>query len=110
MKVLFNTDKTISGSEKGQHYFTSMVEERLRNYEADITRVEVHLSDENGKKEGPNDVRCLLETRIGGRQPLAVSSQANTVEHALSTAIDKLSATLETTLGKMHSHKKQVKI
>jgi hypothetical protein len=106
MKSQFNTDKTISGNEKDQYYFTSLIEEGLKIFESHITRIEVHLSDENGKKEGLNDMRCLLETRMEGRQPLAVSCQADTVELAMSGAIDKLTASLETIIGRMQNHKK----
>ncbi len=106
MKIQFNTDKTISGNEKDQYYFTSLIEEGLKIFESHITRIEVHLSDENGKKEGLNDMRCLLETRMEGRQPLAVSCQADTVELAMSGAIDKLTAYLEAIIGRMQNHKK----
>jgi hypothetical protein len=106
MKIQFNTDKTISGNEKDQYYFTSLIEEGLKIFESHITRIEVHLSDENGKKEGLSDMRCLLETRMEGRQPLAVSCQADTVELAMSGAIDKLTASLETIIGRMQNHKK----
>lgn len=108
MKIQFNTDKTIPGNEKDQHYFNSLIAEGIKNFESHITRIEVHLSDENGKKEGLNDMRCLLETRIEGRQPLAVSCKANTVELAVSGAIDKLTASLETTIGRIQNHKKQL--
>lgn len=104
MKIQFNTDKTIPGNEKDQHYFNSLIEEGLKNFESHITRIEVHLSDENGKKEGLNDIRCLLETRIEGRQPLAVSCQTDTVELAVSGAIDKLTASLETIIGRIQNH------
>jgi ribosome-associated translation inhibitor RaiA len=106
MIIQLNTDKTISGNEKNQHYFTSMIEEGLKIFKSHITRIEVHLSDENGKKEGLSDMRCLLETRMEGRQPLAVSCQADTVELAMSGAIDKLTASLETIIGRMQDHKK----
>lgn len=86
-----------------------MIEEGLEEFESHITRIEVHLSDENGKKEGLDDMRCLLETRIEGRQPLAVSFQANTVELSVSGAVNKLTASLEAILGKMQSHKRTTK-
>jgi len=104
MKIQFNTDKTIIGDEKHEDYFTSLVVERLKRYQSHITRIEVHLSDENGKKEGLRDMRCLLEARIEGRQPIAVSCQADTLERAVSGAIDKLKASLETILGRMQNH------
>ncbi len=104
MKIQFNTDKTIRGSERDEQYFTSLIEEELKNFESHITRIEVHLSDENGEKDGVNDIRCLLETRLEGRKPIAVSSQADTAEMATSGAIDKLKASLDTILGKIKNH------
>ncbi|TXD48634.1 HPF/RaiA family ribosome-associated protein [Polaribacter sp. IC073] len=104
MKIQFNTDKTISGNEKGESYFTNLIAEGLKNNESHITRVEVYLSDENGKKEGLHNMRCLLEARIEGRQPLAVSCKADTLELAISGAIDKLTSSLETILGRLQSH------
>jgi hypothetical protein len=57
----------------------------------------VHLSDENGKKEGYNDIQCILEARIEGRDPIAVRCDADTAKNAVLGAIDKTS--LETILG-----------
>ena len=48
-----------------------------------ITRVEVHLSDENGDKDGQNDMRCMMEARLEGRQPIAVTHQAATLDEAV---------------------------
>ncbi|MFT6880178.1 MAG: ribosome-associated translation inhibitor RaiA [Algoriphagus sp.] len=104
MKIQFNTDKAIKGDEKHEDYFTSLMEAGLERYEAHITRIEAHLSDENGNKDGINDLRCMLEARIKGRQPIAVTCEANTLEEAVSGAIDKLIASLETILGRLQSH------
>ena len=104
MKIQFNTDKTINGDGRTQAFFTSKITEGLKKYQSHITRIEIHLSDENGKKEGVNDKRCLLETRIEDRQPIAVSCKDNTVEQAVSGAIDKVKATLETIFGRAANH------
>ena len=98
MKIQFNTDKTINGDERNQNFFTSQITEELERYQSHITRIEVHLSDENGKKDSMNDIRCLLEARLEGRQPIAVSCQDDTVELAVSGAIDKLKTFLKTIL------------
>jgi hypothetical protein len=50
MKIQFNTDKTISGDENQEDYFTSLITEKLNRFQSHITRI-VHLSDENGKKK-----------------------------------------------------------
>ncbi len=98
MKIQFNTDKTISGDERTQKYFTSQITDELKRYQPHITRIEVHLSDENGNKEGIKDKQCLLEARLEGRQPIAVTCQSETIEQAVSGAIDKLKTTFETIL------------
>jgi hypothetical protein len=104
MKIQFNTDKTINGGERNQDFFTSQIAEELDRFESYITRIEVHLSDGNGKKEGRNDIQCLLEARLKGRKPIAVSNQADTVEQAVSGTIDKLKISLETILGRIQNH------
>jgi len=104
MKIQFNTDKTINGDEKHEQYFTDIIAEELDRFESHITRIEVHLSDENGNKSGNSNMRCLLEARIEKRQPIVVSSQADTIESALSTAINKLKTSLDTILGRKQDH------
>jgi hypothetical protein len=70
-----------------------------------ITRVEVHLSDENSQKGGDEDKRCLLEARLAGLQPMAVSHQAATLPQAIDGAATKLAKALESTLGRLGSQK-----
>ncbi|MEP7269458.1 MAG: HPF/RaiA family ribosome-associated protein [Saprospiraceae bacterium] len=107
MKIQFNTDKTIHGDEMLQHHFTSLIAlivEELKRFQSHITGIEVHLSDENGGNEGLNEMLCLLEARIEGRRPIAVSYQDITVELAVSGAIDKLKTSLGSTLSKLQNH------
>jgi ribosome-associated translation inhibitor RaiA len=104
MKIQFNTDKTINGDERSQIYFTELIAETLKRFQSHITRIEVHLSDENGKKEGVNNMLCTLEGRMEGRQPIAVSCQADTVELAITGAVQKLKNSLETIIGRIKNH------
>lgn len=104
MTIQFNTDKNVNGTEEFVAPFITQIENELSRFNSHITRIEVHLSDENGKKDGPEDIRCLIEARLEGRQPVAVTYQAGNVELALSGAIEKLKASLETTLGRISNH------
>lgn len=104
MKIQFNTDRTIVGDERNEDYFSAQIAEGLERFASHITRIEVHISDQNGKKDGRNDMLCLLEARLEGRQPIAVSDQADTIEEAVSGAIDKLKTSLETILGRLQNH------
>jgi hypothetical protein len=65
--------------------------------------MEVHLSDENSdKKDGYDNMRCMIEARLEGRQPIAVTHQATTLDEAVDGAADKLTNLIETTLGRLH--------
>ena len=104
MTIQINTDKTISGEQRSGDFFSSQITEALERFESHITRIEVHLKDENGKKDGFNDISCLLEARLEGRQPIAISNQANTIDLAVAGAIDKIKSAIETIIGKSQKH------
>lgn len=104
MLVEVNTDKNIKNSERLIDYCRSMVEAELGRFEEHITRVEIHLSDENGDKGGEDDKRCLLETKLKGKAPVAVKNTASNIDDAISGAIDKIVKVLETSLDKMRNH------
>jgi len=102
MQIQVNTDGNIEGNEALATQVSSTVESALSRFSEQITRVEVHLSDENsGKKGGNEDMRCVLEARLEGRQPVAVTHQAETVDRAVDGAADKLTSLLESTLGRL---------
>lgn len=104
MIIKINTDKTLNGEERSADFFTSQIDEALERFESHISRIEVHLKDENGKKVGFNDISCMLEARLEGRQPIAVTNQANTVDLAVTGAIDKVKSAVETIVGKIQKH------
>jgi len=104
MIIQINTDKNITGSEKLTAYLESTVSGALTRFSDKISRLEVHLSDENSHKEGLNDKRCMLEARIEGMQPIAVTNQDGTMEQAIDGAIEKLKASLQTILGKLKTY------
>ncbi len=104
MTIQFNTDKTISGEKRNEAFFTAQIADELDRFQSHITRIEVHLSDENGKKEGRNDILCLLEARLEGRKPIAVSNQADTIELAVTGGIEKLTSSLEKILGRTKNY------
>lgn len=104
MTIQINTDKTITGEKRSIDFFNSQIAEALQRFESHITRIEVHLKDENGKKDGFNNVSCLIEARLEGRQPIAITNQANTIDLAVSGAIDKIKTAIETILGRIRKH------
>jgi ribosome-associated translation inhibitor RaiA len=105
MKVQVNTDASIEGHDALVTRVSGMVEQALGRFRDHITRVEAHLSDVNAGKGGQDDKRCLLEVRLQGRQPEAVSEQAATMAQAVQGACDKLVRMLDSTLGRLNEHR-----
>lgn len=104
MQIHVNTDKNIEGSARMSAYFTGTIEEALSRFNGQITRIQVHLSDENGHKEGGDDKRCLLEARLKGLKPVVVTHNAENLDIAVSGAIDKLVKSLESAVGKLRDY------
>lgn len=106
MQIQFNTDESVSGREALARHAEEVVARVLERFSSDVTRVEIHLSDSNGNKAGENDKRCLMEARVAGRQPIAVTEQANTLHQAIDGAAQKMKRSLDSTLGKLGEHQR----
>ncbi len=106
MKIQINTDNNITGREQLADHYTTVLTESLSRFSSHITRLEVHLSDENSHKEGggSEDKRCMLEARIENLKPIAVTDHAATLHQAVSGAIDKLKKSIDSSLGKLKSY------
>ena len=87
MQIQVNTDHNIHGHEALAADVTSIVTSALGRLSDHITRVEVHLSDENSnKKHGKDEIRCVMEARLESHQPIAVTQHAATVHQAVDGA------------------------
>lgn len=104
MIIQINTDKNLHVHEAFDAKLDRLLTEELHHYSDFITRLELHLSDENGNKQGVNDKRCLIEVRIEGRQPIAVTDHANDYEHAVKGALVKMKTVLGSIVGKLNNH------
>ena len=104
MKIQVNSDHTIKNHEEMAREAEAEVENALGQLSKHITRVEVHLSDENGDKGGEHDKRCMMEARLEGHQPIAVTHEAQTIGQAIVGAAGKLKGSVDHLLGRLHSH------
>lgn len=105
MQIQVNTDDNVEGREELARRVEAEVSHTLSHFSDHITRVEVHLSDQNSDKSGSNDKRCLMEARLAGRQPVAVSNHAGSLDAAFSGAAEKLKRALESVLGRRKDHR-----
>lgn len=101
MQIQINTDHNIEGHQELAIHVKGVVESAIDRFSDRITRIEVHLSDQNGDKSGQEDKRCMLEARLEGRQPTVVTHEAASLEEAVDGAADKLKRSLESTLERL---------
>ncbi len=105
MLIQVNTDNHIVGGEALTSQVEAVVEGSLGRFTEQITRVEVHLHDNNSHKQGDHDKHCRMEARIAGHQPVSVSHESATLEEAIDAAAEKLERALDSLFGKL-GHKK----
>lgn len=80
-----HSDATVSWTE-------DRIRAQLGHLTDKLTRVEVHLRDDNSAaKSSPDDKRCMMEARIAGRRPLAVEHTGSNLHKVIDEAAGKLS-------------------
>jgi ribosome-associated translation inhibitor RaiA len=101
MRIQINTDNSVEGTVELREHAESVLGSALSRFGSAVTRVEVHLTDVNAHKPGTNDKRCVIEARLAGRNPVAVTDNADTLEQAINGAADKLQRKLDSELGRL---------
>lgn len=104
MEILINTDHNISGSQEMRSYMKADLESAFERFSEHLTRLEVKISDKNASKEGENDKKCVLEARLKGMQPIAVTGQGNSIDQAVTDATNKMKNSLDSVMGKLRSY------
>jgi len=106
MQVQVNTDRHIDSSTDLIAQVEATLESALSRFSDRITRVEVHLSDENGSQNfGSSDKRCVLEARLAGMKPIKVSADGPSHKQALHDAANNLEKLLGRTLDRLDNPK-----
>src|SRR3954462_13440425 len=95
MIVQIHTDPNIESTDALKAQVEALVASAVERFTDRVSRVQVHLGDENSSsKGGPNDKRCMIEARVDGRPPIAVTANAPTLEQAMEGAADKIERSL----------------
>ncbi len=101
MQVLLNTDPNVDGGQQMAEHLEAVVKDALDRFGEHITRVEAHLADANSQAKGnPEEIRCTLEARLKGREPLVVKDHAGSAHQAINGAVGKLKRAISTALDK----------
>lgn len=104
MQVQFNSDNSIEATQDMAINAEVTVRNDLEHFGDRVTRVEIHLSDENSDtKAGAKDKRCQIEARLAGLEPRSATHKAPTVDEAVIGASGKLRRQLESVVGKLNN-------
>lgn len=105
MQFQFNSDSSVMGTENVAERIEAAVRQKLVRFEDRLTRLEVHVSDENARKGGADDKSCMIEARPRGGKPIGVTAHAAKVDDAARKAANTLAQRLERHFGKGEKHK-----
>lgn len=104
MQIQFNSDNSIEATQDMAINAEATVRSDLEHFGDRVTRVEIHLSDENSDtKAGARDKRCQIEVRLAGLDPRSATHKAPTVEEAVIGASAKIRRQLESVVGKLNN-------
>ncbi len=105
MIVQVNTGNTIDGSAAMTESLEALARDRLSRFEDKLTRIEIHVTDENGPRQTGDDKQCLIEARPTGLDPVKVTDNAGSIHQATAGALGKMVSALDRTYGKRTSRK-----
>jgi len=105
MQVQFNSDSSVMGTENVATRIEASVREKIARFEDRLTRLEIHVRDENGTKGGADDKACTIEARPSGGKPIGVTAHASQVDDAARKAASTLAQRLERHFGKGDRHR-----
>lgn len=100
MQVQVNSNQ-IQSSQRFQEWVSATIEDQLEHFDDFLTRVEVHVTDDNAHKAGASDKRCQIEMRPKGHQALSVTHKAESLVLAVNGAAEKARHALEHLTGKL---------
>ena len=110
MKVQVNTSNDIENKDALESWASDYLNEQLGRFDQDITSIEVQMTDENhAAKGGSIDKRCMMEARVNGRAPVAVTNYAPDQNLAFRGAADKLAHALDHAFGKLDRREHRVR-
>lgn len=102
IKVQVNTSNDIENKDGLERWASDYLNDHLARFDQDLTSIEVQMTDENhAAKGGGGDKRCMMEARVNGRAPIAVTNYAANQDLAFRGAADKLSKALDHEFGKL---------
>lgn len=107
MIIQLNADKILNVHENFENRIKEKVSKDLKRFTEHISSLDIHITDENGIKNGSNDIKCILEAHLKGMLSVVTTQTANTLEQSVHGASDKLKNSLDSIIGRARDHEQQ---
>ena len=107
MQINVNTDRTIDKHQGLDEHVQNVVVSSIGRFGEHISRVDVHLSNENKEKQADGGNYCMMEARVTGYQPIVVHDHAANLHQAIANAGTKLARAVDSALGRLEDKKKR---
>ncbi len=105
MKIQINTGHNVTIDTATEQAFAATIAAKLAHFSERITRIELHVSDEDGTaRSGPRQILAMLEARLAGRQPDTVTAKAATPDLAVHEAANKMHHLLDDVFSRARHH------
>ncbi|MGJ9419496.1 HPF/RaiA family ribosome-associated protein [Massilia sp. CMS3.1] len=101
MQINVNTDRTIDKHQGLDEHVEAVVQNSIGRFGEQISRIDVHLSNENSQKQLDGGNRCMMEAHVAGYAPVVVSEHAINLHQAITNAGNKLKRALDSALGRL---------
>lgn len=100
MQIQINSDSNLEVRQVFADELKAEILDKMRRYRDQVSRIEVHLSDINAARATPSDKRCVMEARVDGLAPVAVSHDAQSLRQSVQGATEKLLRAIDNALGR----------
>jgi ribosome-associated translation inhibitor RaiA len=101
MKILITTDNHIVMKRERSQAVESEIDGAIERFERQLSRLEVHLSDQNADKGGDREIKCVIDAHIDGMKTVTATEYAATVDEAITGATEEMKRLLESTFSKV---------
>ena len=105
MDIQVRTDYHVDGDQGLIAYVEQQVSTGLEPFSEKITSVQVHLGEESGARKGPHELRCLVEVRLAGHEPVAVRRRGSTKDVVVHGAVADMRHVLERLYGRLDTRR-----
>lgn len=106
MQINVNTDNTINKHQGLDEHVDTVVRSSIGRFGDHVTRVDVHLTNENKEKKADGGNGCMMEARVSGYTPVVVHEHANDLHQAINNAGGKLARALDSAIGRLQDKNK----